>query len=266
MTWNVGSTSGATWKVGTTTPVSTFGITQASAYTPGQPCTLQVIGAVGPQFWIVWSPTNDPSHARAVLPPITNINVDGNGNGTVTITALRGAVKYGTSGYMFLWQGEFSSHLLVPLLMEPGRSYVNLTSVHTPASERFEAVADPPDLSAGYQLSFFDFVNGTPADLNAYTDGGFDVDEDVASFKFEVHDNDGWGDAGIQNFTGARVGTLDGTLAVITGAFFGSTGEAQAPQQLGLLNGTLSAITGAFTGTHTAGFTPEGLTYIGVSG
>ena len=206
MSWTVGTSTDPTWQTGTTSIVPTFGIFQATSYIPGQSCTLQVIGATG-TFWVIYSPVNDPNSLLAVLPQITNVSTDVNGDGSVTVTADRGAVRYGESGYMFLYKddsgGIFSSHLLVPLLPESGKQYVTLADPLALSSEGVWAI---PDLVSGDQLVWWNALPSGNVTVN--TDRTFVTDGVVESFWVEAHlVGEGYTNTEIQNVN------YDGTLS-----------------------------------------------------
>jgi hypothetical protein len=252
MSWAVGTTSGGTWQVGTTSiPFPTFAVLTATAYRHGQNCTVEVVGATS-TFWIVWSPTNNATDPLAINLAVVSTNLDPSGNGTVVVTANRGAVRYGQNGYMFLKQAEFSSALLVPLLTEGGKDYVLLVA---PLAAPEEGVNAIPDLAGGDQLIWWNVLPSGAVTVNS--DRSFVADATVSSFSVEAHiDGFGYTNTATQTINAAPARSIIGVVAnpieyvvssVSAPSFFASW--TSAPKPVTACDGTVLA---NHTGIHYA--------------
>jgi len=197
MTWQIGTTAETNWQIGTTTDDPTFGILTAGDYRHGSSCVLNVVGANG--TWTVkWSPTNSATDTDAVTLTVLIDNTDVNGDGNITVTADRGVVRYGETGYLILTQAaspDQTASLAKTLLIETTKQYVNLTGTGSPlalaeggsdspfvAAERITAI---PDLEIGDQLIWW---NAQPSGtVTIDVDGSFSADVAVRTFSVEAH-------------------------------------------------------------------------------
>jgi hypothetical protein len=199
MTWQVGSTENVNWEVGTTSDTPAHAILQATEYRHGQTCTLQVFGAKG-TYWIIYSPTTNPLDPLAVLPAIGTRNLDVNGDGTINITADRGIIRYGQTGYLYMYRNGaepegYSTFYPVVLLPENGKQYVTLSDPLVLPEEGVYAI---PDLAAGDQVVWW---NALPSgNVTIYTDRSFVTDGSVETFLVEAHvEGVGYTNTEIQN-------------------------------------------------------------------
>ena len=197
MSWQIGTTAETNWQIGTTTANPTFGILTAGDYRHGSSCVLNVIGVNG-TFTVKWSPTNSGADADAVTLTVLVDNTDVNGDGNITVTANRGVVRYGETGYLIVTQTaspDLVGSISKTLLIETTKQYINLTGDGSPlalaeggsaspfvAAQRVTAI---PDLAVGDQLIWW---NAQPSgDVDVAVDASFIADGTVISFSVEAH-------------------------------------------------------------------------------
>lgn len=187
---------------GFTITASLLAIVGATDYTPGSASTLTVESLSETPYTVSWSPVNDASDLRTVELTVNNDNLDINGDGTVNVTAVRGDVRYGASGYIIIETASATALRPVTLLVEAGKNYVNLEAPLAPEEERLTAV---PDLAAGDQVAWFNVQGGTVADVTVDVDGSFIISAGVTGFDADAHDGYDWGATGTQSTSSTQL-------------------------------------------------------------
>jgi hypothetical protein len=151
---------------------------------------------------------------------------------SITITVVRGGLKYGTGKTLMVIDGGAASPNAadtesVSLLPQTGWDFVDLVDPLADASERITAVED---LAGGDQLAWaVGQSSGSPtvAGVDVDSDASFNADTNIVSFQVEAWKAGVWGDAATQYLTLIGSSTLTFTATgVIEGEDEGLTGSS----------------------------------------
>jgi hypothetical protein len=168
--------------VGSTSSEFGFAVWQYTPYRHGQPCDLGIRGTTEP-FQIFWSPVQDPLDARTVELTVTASNIV-DGDGTLTVTAERGAVGYGQTGWLFAFTDEYTNGTPVILLAPTTVQYVDLVE---PLVDPEFGVSAIPELAGGDQLIWW---NALPSgEVTVFSDRSFIADGTVNTFDVEAYES-----------------------------------------------------------------------------
>ncbi|WP_116809431.1 hypothetical protein [Steroidobacter cummioxidans] len=111
-------------------------------------------------------------------------------------------LRYGAATLRAINAAGPSEPVSVNITPPTGRSFVNLTSLHSQANGRITAI---PDLAVGDQLEISNVVGGTIADVTVNSNGTFNVDDAVTAFTVRAWSaNDSmWGPYAVQQVSNA---------------------------------------------------------------
>lgn len=184
-------------------------ISSAPNLTKGQTgavITGSTFGATQGSGAVILSPTNSSSDPLAATQTVTNWS-----DTSITITNVRGSLKYGTA-YLFVKDnsGAYSAGYAITFSPQAGWNYVNIVTPASPSSIRLTSTTD---ISGGDQIAYGS-ISGTGS-VVVNNDATFNADSGVSSFIFEVNDGTGWGATAVQNLQASSLfGLVTGSKVV----------------------------------------------------
>lgn len=143
------------------------------------------VGVAGADLTGATFTLTDPTGTYSVSQAATGVTAT-----AATLTSIvRGILWYGLLRLRATTGAGFGT-IPVTVNAEAGTKYVDLTTINPTAANRITAI---PDLTAGWQLRWFNVVGGTENDVTVYPDGTYDCALSVTSFDVQVNAKDGQG-------------------------------------------------------------------------